>query len=128
MNLFQQGNFTLHSGEEVWFKINCDALTNEDLDTLALLVAEDSRIGSFAVVEGVPTGGLRFAKALERYALSEYANVQNPRVLIVDDVLTTGNSMEEQRAERDKVQDVVIFAREKSPDWVVPLFSMETVS
>lgn len=125
MSLFQRGNFTLHSGEESWFKIDCDFLTDEDLDTLALLVAEDYRVGPFFIVEGVPTGGERFARALEKYALSKYATARNPRVLIVDDVLTTGGSMERQRAGRDNVQGVVIFARGVCPDWVVPLFSME---
>lgn len=123
MNLFQMGNFTLHSGEESWFKINCDALTDDDLETLALLVAEDYRIGPFHVVEGVPSGGLRFAEALQRFALSKYKDVQNPRLLIVDDVLTTGSSMEKQRNGR-KAEGVVIFARGLCPGWVVPLFSM----
>ena len=124
--LFRKGHFTLHGGEETWFKIDCDALSDEDLDTLALLAAEDERIGTFFKVEGVPSGGLRFAKALERYALSQYADAQNPRVLIVDDVLTTGGSMEDQRAGRERCQGVVIFARDKCPDWVVPLFQMGT--
>lgn len=124
--MFQTGRFKLHSGERSWFKINCDVLHNEDLETLALLVAEDSRISTFYKVEGVPTGGLRFAKVLERYALSQYADVQNPKILIVDDVLTTGISMEEQRAGRENVQGVVIFARGKCPEWIKPLFQMET--
>lgn len=126
--LFRRGRFRLNNGEESWFKIDCDALSDEDLDTLALLVAEDSRVGTFHKVEGVPTGGLRFAKALERYALSKYTDAQNPRVLIVDDVLTTGGSMERQRAGRDRVQGVVIFARGKCPDWVVPLFQMDILN
>lgn len=124
MTLFRTGNFRLHGGEESFFKIDCDALTNDDLDTLALLVAEDPRIGKFFQVEGVPTGGLRFAQALAPYALSKYTDVRNPRVLIVDDVLTTGGSMERQRAGRDHVRGVVIFARGECPDWVTPLFSM----
>lgn len=121
--LFQRGTFKLHSGAETWFKIDCDSLSEGDLDTLALLVAEDCRIGPFYLVEGVPTGGLRFAKALEKYALSKYKDIQNPRILIVDDVLTTGASMEEQRAGRD-AQGVVIFARGTCPSWIVPLFQM----
>lgn len=122
MALFNRGNFKLHSGEESWFKIDCDALTDEDLDTLALLVMEDERILHFDKVEGIPSGGLRFAKALGKYA--RYENIKNPKVLIVDDVLTTGRSMEEQRAHRNDVQGVVIFARETCPAWIVPLFSM----
>lgn len=123
-SLFKKGQFTLNSGQESWFKIDCDSLTDEDLDTLALIVVEHERIGSFFVVEGVPIGGLRFAKALESYALSKYSTVVNPEILIVDDVLTTGGSMERQRAGRTNVQGVVIFARGKCPDWVVPIFSM----
>lgn len=123
--MFEKGKFTLHSGGRTWFKIDCDSLTVEDLETLALLVAEDPRIGTFYRVEGVPSGGLRFAMILDKYALSQYANVRNPKILIVDDVLTTGNSMEEQRAGRENVQGVVIFARGNCPDWIVPIFQMD---
>lgn len=40
MNLFKNGNFTLHSGAQSNYKIDCDALTDKDLETLAL-IAQD---------------------------------------------------------------------------------------
>jgi orotate phosphoribosyltransferase len=121
VNLFWYGDFKLHSGEETFFKIDCDALSDEDLDTLARLATE--MLTTYCDVEGVPTGGTRFAKALEKYAWKIEGAV-NPPLLIVDDVLTTGASMEEQRAGR-KAQGIVIFARGQCPDWVKAIFKME---
>ncbi|KKL20362.1 hypothetical protein LCGC14_2456230, partial [marine sediment metagenome] len=46
-------------------------------------------------------------------------------LLIVDDVLTTGASMEKQRAGRTNTIGAVIFARGDCPAWVKPLFAME---
>ena len=36
MILFQSGHFTLHSGAHTFWKVDCDALTDGDLDTLAM--------------------------------------------------------------------------------------------
>lgn len=117
MTLFQQGNFNLHSGVKSWLKIDCDALTNEDLDTIAHLLI--FRLPEFGSVEGVPTGGLRLAKALESY-------ITTGPLLIVDDVLTSGGSMEEHRNGRDAIGSV-IFARRQPARWIVPLFQMTVV-
>jgi len=35
MNLFQFGDFSLHSGSKSKWKIECDALTDEDVEALA---------------------------------------------------------------------------------------------
>jgi orotate phosphoribosyltransferase len=113
MSLFQRGAFKLHSGAFTDWKIDCDALTDEDIETLAEQIGRRFRFGS---VEGVPTGGLRLAVALERYLLPD-----SLPLLIVDDVLTTGASMEEQRAGRDAI-GVVIFSRGACPGWVTPIF------
>lgn len=45
-----------------------------------------------------------------------------PPVLICDDVLTTGVSMEEQRAGREVI-GLVIFARAETPKWIRVLFT-----
>lgn len=128
MGLFQLGDFKLHSGSKSRWKIDCDALTDEDIEALALMITEI--VHPFGSVEGVPTGGLRLAKALEKYIPS--TNRQNVH-LIVDDVLTTGRSIEEVAeshkglgpAGRPAILGAVIFARGKCPQWVTPLFQMK---
>lgn len=117
--LFQTGYFILHSGQRSNFKIDCDALSDEDIKSLANII---SRKFVFRKVIGIPRGGLRLAKALEKFV-----DITSEIILIVDDVLTTGQSMEEARAEFSKegnVWGVVIFARNRPPDWVVPIFRM----
>ncbi len=125
MPLFQRGNFTLHSGGIRAWKIECDALTAEDWAAAATMVAERIR---FRQAIPVLRGGGPFAKALAPYATGA---VKDPW-LIVDDVLTTGQSMEWARArafpravveqERSNTVGVVLFARGACPDWVQPVF------
>lgn len=117
MALFQTGDFTLHSGEKASWKIDCDALTRKDWDTLARIVAGQI---DFYDVYGVPTGGSAFAEALFPYASETAKNM-----LIVDDVLTTGNSMYEARSKFGEHSiGVVVFARGVPPSWVYPIFRM----
>lgn len=118
MGLFNEGKFTLHSGEISDFKIDCDFLTDEDIKTLAGLIAK--RIGYFTAVEGVPTGGTRLALALEKSVVHDH---HADRLLIVDDVLTSGGSMEQHRAGREAT-GVVLFARGECPRWVFPVFTL----
>lgn len=114
VTLFQTGAFILHSGEDSAFKIECDALTDHDWATLARLIV--TRVPPFGEVEGVASGGLQLAAELEVYA------TEGP-LLIVDDVLTVGTSMERQRAGREAI-GAVVFARQECPDWITPLFTM----
>lgn len=115
MNLFNWGSFTLNSGQASSFKVDADALTDKDIETLAILIV--NHLPWFGWVEGVPTGGLRLAEALEPFTISDYTSVG----LVVDDVMSTGNSMERQRAGR-AAMGVVIFNRipisEYSPSWI----------
>lgn len=120
MNLFQTGSFTLHSGEVSTFKIDCDALTKKDLQAIALQLT--LRVAPFSAVKGVPRGGLKLAAALQ-----PYVSYNAGRLLIVDDVFTTGASMEEFRDSMNTYYDpigAVIFARGKTPSWITPLFRM----
>ncbi len=119
MNLFQTGEFTLHSGGVSDFKIECDALTEKDLETFARLISQKY---DFSFVVGIPTGGEALAEKLEKY-VNEYAS----KTLIVDDILTTGASMEDYHWDIDGKENmgVVIFARGPCPDWITPIFSME---
>lgn len=118
--LFQLGDFTLHGGERAGWKIDCDALTPIDWQALAQMLAD--LLPPFGTVEGVPRGGCKLAAALR-----EHASVDSGPLLIVDDVLTTGASLEAQRAGRHAL-GAVIFARGVCPAWVTPLFQMSASS
>lgn len=116
MNLFNVGTFLLNSGRTSGYKVDCDELSDEDIQALARIIHDN--IPFFAWVEGVPTGGLRLAEALQQYARPSETTVG----LIVDDVLTTGGSMERLRADRTNVMGVVIFNRmpqsQTTPGWI----------
>ncbi len=129
MSLFQSGNFTLSSGKRSDLKIDCDALTDEDIETLAYLIYKrlsSSWHGATAShICPVPTGGDRLASALgKRRQDRRYVKiVHGAPVLIVDDVFTTGRSMEAERLKHpEPVRGVVIFARAPCPTWITPLF------
>lgn len=123
MGLFRSGHFQLHSGQCSTWKIDCDALDNEDVATLATMLVE--RLPQFGEVQGIPTGGTRLARALAPYSTT------GP-VLIVDDVYTTGDSMEGWRRGLDDASPVftpdpigaVLFARQPPAPWVHALFVM----
>lgn len=121
MNLFQRKDFVMHSGDIAHYKIECDALTDEDIETLAWLIAQK---GKFSDVYGVPKGGSRLARALQKYV-----SFEGPP-LIVDDVLTTGNSMEESKIKLhwSNAIGVVIFARKSCPGWIKPIFEMHWIN
>ena len=119
-NLFNWGKFKSHSGKELDFKIECGALTDVDLDCLAEIIASKNR---FKKVIGIPKGGTRLAAKLKKY--TQY---NSNTLLIVDDVLTTGQSMnlakEYHHSHYFNIFGVVIFARGECPDWVTPIFRM----
>lgn len=109
------GDFTLHSGSKSNFKIDCDDLDDSELEVIAQIAAP--LMPAFSSVEGVPTGGLRLAEKFVPYIDPE-SNI----ILIVDDVLTTGVSMETQRADR-KAVGFVLFSRSLEwPGWISPFF------
>lgn len=119
MNLFIDGAFTAHSGETLSFKIDCDALTDADLATLAAEIAR--RMVRFRDVYGIPRGGVRLGLAFLQYCTGSPLDP----LLIVDDVLTTGRSLEEARKRfGPNTIGAVIFARRPCPDWIMPLFVM----
>lgn len=120
MNLFQTGNFKLNSGKTSKFKIECDALSDAEIELFAELISDKVR---FKTVVGIPRGGLRLAKALEKYCTTDNTFPLPTPVLVVDDVLTTGNSMEKYHTNQTK--GFVIFARGKCPKWIDALFKME---
>ena len=116
MSLFNTGDFVLHSGKKSNFLIDCDSLTDEDLNALAKRVAQTVTFSNVIAIP--PNGGLRFA-----FALAPYADPKESKNLIVDDVYTTGGSMEEMKKKigGDPI-GVVIFARSKPNWWIKALF------
>ncbi len=122
--IFQSGDFTLSSGAVSSFKIDCDAFNDADLKTLAALIAK--LVGPFGYVRGVPTGGLRLADALKKHQIDDRP------FLIVDDVLTTGVSMDKKRTELMTFWDepessfvgAVVFARGPCLSWIKAVFQM----
>lgn len=122
MNLFNTGHFPLHAGGFSNFKIDCDALTDEDIESIALQLI--IRLPAYSSVAGIPTGGLRLAEAMKRYTVP-FQPIRSDKLLIVDDVFTTGTSMEKARDNRLGVIGAVIFARSETPHWITPLFRLE---
>jgi len=110
--MFIRKDLISHSGIMLDWKIECDDLTVEDLDTLAYVVAKRINFGS---VLGIPSGGLKFAAALTPYI------TRGPR-LLVNDVLTIDSSMAEYKVLGDI--GIVIFAREQCPYWVQAIFQL----
>lgn len=113
--LFQAGDFTLHSGERSRWKIDCEALSEGEIRLLAALLID--LLPAFGAVEGIPRGGLRLAAALAPYATG------GP-LLIVDDVYTTGGSLEAHRAGREAIGAVLFARRPVTQSWIFPLFTL----
>jgi hypothetical protein len=104
-SIFQLGKFKAASGNILPWKIECDNLTDDDLDCLAHIAVDIA--GPFKSVWGVPRGGVRFAEHLKKF---EDPNAKD--LLLVDDVITTGCSISRFIAETmspDKI--LVIFDR-----------------
>ena len=122
MSLFNWNpkGFKLHSGDMSPFLIDCSVLTDEDWQALARMVYEKLGERHFRKVVGVPMGGLKLARELIPF---RFPNPEYP-ILIVDDVLTTGRSMEEVRAELgEDCIGTVVFVRGDCPDWITPLWA-----
>lgn len=135
MSLFQLGKFTSHSGLDLDWKIDCDALTGGDWDCLTKLAIEmiNRRGWNPSRVIGVPRGGLHFADCIrERLLFRNDINPNTGELLVVDDVYTTGNSIAStanaylnQVEPLNVVHGIVIFARGKVKErWVESLFEV----
>ena len=131
-DLFQAIDFTSHAGKALNWKIEMDALSTQEWDCLAQMIYEyEPR--SFGEVVGIPRRGLPLARALEGYATG---NDEDP-ILIVDDVLTTGGSMNTFQMDYFRNRDPrrgytgwVVFARtplEHANGWINALFMMPHV-
>ena len=126
MNLFQEIDFVGHSGDNLHWKIECDALSDSDWKCLAFMISEHEPRPLQAAI-GIPRGGVKLGIYLNEYS------TQNPKhpYLICDDVLTTGGSMNEYKDKYFSKYDCfgwVIWNRGKfeNIDWVKSLFTMHT--
>ena len=123
-NLFQSLNFKSHSGLNLSWKIVMDALTDPEWFTIKKMIMEITP--PFREAVGIPRGGVKLGDLLNEHATGK----EEDPICIVDDVLTTGESMEHflsqyQRNRRSFTAiGWVVFARTRCPDWVTPLFQM----
>lgn len=113
MNLLERKDFTSAAGLRLTWKLECDALTDEDWATLAYLAVRLAHSGAipgtaaFQEVRGVPRGGLKLATAIDRLA-----SWSGPgKRLWVDDVWTTGRSLL-RCMDRSSDVGIVAFARQ----------------
>ena len=124
-DLFQYGTFKSHAGLMLNWKIECDALSKEEWDCLAAMIAEREP-RPFCRVEGIPRGGIPLAKALSKYSTGN----QKDRVLICDDIWTTGKSFRDYTQEHYPTWLInqglkwVVFARKMTTDGTRALFTM----
>lgn len=121
--LIDYGKFIGASGKELDWKIDCDSLTQSDIDSIVLIAGP--HLPSYNICLGVPRGGIMLASAFQR--ASWKTEFYTPSTLIVDDVWTTGSSMYNFVKEKniDKWNGFVIFARGPLPENVKCLFKLE---
>lgn len=118
MNLFINESFKSHSGLMLPFKIECDALSDDDIECFARIAHEQmglpwNQIGKVVAV------GERRASRLSPHAptrlaraLRPWATKGGPYALVIDDVYTTGASIADEMAKHEMSMGLVIFARE----------------
>ena len=121
-HLFVEEDFIGHSGGELHWKIECDAITSPEWKCIARMIFERER-RPFQAAIGIPRGGVELGRWLNEYSTQ---NAEHP-YLIIDDVLTTGGSMDEFREKNFKGKESfgwVVFARKQPQPWVNALFQM----
>jgi hypothetical protein len=123
-HLFQSIDFKSHSGLDLSWKIEMDALSDPEWFTIKKMIMELTP--PFKEAVGIPTGGTKLGDLLNEHGTGK----EEDPICIVDDVLTTGESMEYfltqyQRNRRPfTVIGWVVFARGQCPGWVTSLFQM----
>lgn len=130
MSLFQWGHFNLHSGDKTWWRIDCDALSDSEIELFAKMISE--KVGRFnSVVSPSSHPGSSVHKLKD--ALKPYCDprVSDPGIiyLIVDDVMTTGVSMTEVFGQISPhaavVKGAVMFQRGSVDiDWIKSIFKL----
>ena len=124
MDLFQSVNFKSHSGLNLTWKIEMDALSEQDWFTIKKMIMEITP--PFREAVGIPRGGVKLGDLLNEHATGK----EGDPICIVDDVLTTGGSMEyfltQYQRNRRPFTAIgwVVFSRTQCPPWVKALFQM----
>ena len=123
IDLFQRIDFTSHSGLDLTWKIEMDALTRDEWECIAHMIFELSP--PFKEAIGIPRGGVKLGKLLNLHGTGK----REDPICIVDDVLTTGGSMNEFKTKRHWRNPTnfigwVVFSRGQTPHWVNALFQM----
>ena len=126
IKLFQTTDFKSHSGLDLSWKIECDALQDGEWFTLSKMIMEISPPFSKAV--GIPRGGVKLGDLLNIHGTGK----RTDPICIVDDVITTGESMNDFKRTkhwREPTEYIgwVVFARTTPPDWVNVLFQMPKI-
>jgi hypothetical protein len=124
-DLFKSVDFKSHSGLDLSWKIECDVLSDSEWFTIKKMILE--RTPPFREAVGIPTGGTKLGDLLNEHGTGK----EEDPICIVDDVLTTGESMENflslRGIEGKSVMPAigwVVFARGQCPGWVTSLFQM----
>ena len=127
MSLFQKVDFKSHSGLNLSWKIECDEISKKEWKCLAEMIMDYEK-RPFQAALGIPRGGIILGTYLNEYSTQ---NIEDP-YLIVDDVLTTGGSMDDFvnsyfRNRKPNYFGWVVFARNKPQHWVKALYQMPKV-
>ena len=122
IDLFQKVDFISHAGLPLTWKIECDAISDNEWIALAHIIRQYEK-RNWCEAVGIPRGGVALGEALDKYSTGD----QNDPVLVVDDVYTTGKSFKEYVAEHNLDDDTIkwaVFARKPTADGVKALFTM----
>ena len=123
IDLFQKKIFVSHSGVDLNWKIEMDALSHKEWECIASMIMELTP--PFKEAIGIPRGGNILGKLMNKHGTGK----REDPICIVDDVLTTGGSMNEFKTKRQwrnpsKYIGWVVFSRSQTPHWVNALFQM----
>ena len=128
IDLFQKIDFTSLAGLDLTWKIEMDALSHREWECISHMIRELSP--PFREAIGIPRGGNVLGKLLNRHGTGK----EEDPICIVDDVLTTGMSMDTYREEMDIERwqkscalGWVVFARVRPPKWIKALFQMPVI-
>ena len=125
-HLFKSGDFKSHSGLDLSWKIEMDVLSDPEWFTIKKMIIEYTP--SFREAVGIPEGGVKLGNLLNEHGTGK----KEDPICIVDDVLTTGESMEYFLSQYKRNRRLmpymaigwVVFARGQCPHWVRALFQM----